>query len=242
MKYRRRVDSVVLMGIDSLVLCLVVGGCSTRQAASDSGKTENHAPASNGVVAEAESMDTFSEKTVSTQPSLADDALVALIESPDRDSYLKIYKQLVQSKQYKPYSDEVGEASELFEAGKTKEARETLQGAMNNLILSPRAYDFLGFLHHKLGDEEQAERSLRTSFACIFGILSTGDGSEQQPYLVARTSDEYDVLRHLKKQSQQQSLIERDGRYFDRIECTDGSEFWFDITDSYNRIGELLTD
>ncbi|MEL6108499.1 MAG: DUF4919 domain-containing protein [Planctomycetota bacterium] len=170
------------------------------------------------------------------------EAFAALIDSPNRESYIKVYESLVRSEAYNPYSNEVDEAYELFEDGKATEARAKLQDAMGNLILSPRAHDFLGFLYHQLGDEQKAEMELRVSFACILGILATGDGSSEKPYLVARTSDEYDVLRHLKKQFRQQSLIEREGKHFDKIECADGSEYWFDITDSYGRLGAMLSD
>ena len=74
--------------------------------------------------------------------------------------------------------------------------------------------------------------------ACIEGILATGDGSEGNPYIVIRTSDEHDVIEHLEKQLKQQSLMPKDDKHFDRIECTDGSKYWFDITDAYNHMAE----
>jgi hypothetical protein len=111
---------------------------------------------------------------------------------------------------------------------------------MGNLMLSPRAHQLLGFLHHKLGDEQRANMEMMIGIVCVEGILTTGDGSQESPYLVLRTSDEYDVLEHFEKQLQQQSLLHRDGRNFDRIECTDGTTYWFDITDAYNQLGKSI--
>lgn len=71
---------------------------------------------------------------------------------------------------------------------------------------------------------------------CIDCILSTGDGSKDQPYLVLRTSDEYDVLEHLDKKVKQQSLTGNGEKRFDVLECEDGSEYWFDVTDALNSL------
>ncbi len=58
---------------------------------------------------------------------------------------------------------------------------------MGNLILSPRAHQLLGFLHHKLGDEQAATMEMIIGNACIEGILATGGGSIdcRQPQLEA---------------------------------------------------------
>jgi len=57
---------------------------------------------------------------------------------------------------------------------------------------------------------------------------------------VSRTSDEYDVLAHLEKRMQQQALVIQDGRHFDRLECSDGSEVWFDVTTAFETLGLSL--
>ena len=166
------------------------------------------------------------------------DELVQFIQSPDKETYLSFRAQLIASDQYDPYSDEINTAGELYEQQKVAEARDMLQDAMGNLILSPRAHMLLGFLHHKCGDEQGAEAEMMIGHACIAGILSTGDGSADKPYIVVRTSDEYDVLEYHEKQLKQQSLTQKDDKHFDMIECTDGSVYWFDITDAYNHLSQ----
>lgn len=162
--------------------------------------------------------------------------LFQLIQSPSRENYLAIRASLVASDSYEPYSDEMEKASQLYELSKFEEARDTIRSAIKNLILSPRAHQLLALLLYKLGDTQASQMEMMIGSACIEGILATGDGSEHGPYIVARTSDEYDVIEHHGKQLKQQSLMQRDGKYLDLIECTDGSEFWFDITDAYNRL------
>lgn len=164
--------------------------------------------------------------------------LIQFIQSPDRDSYLAFRAKLVASDGYEPYSDEIHTAGELYEQQKIDDARKTIQKAMGNLILSPRAHQFLGFLHHKLGNEQAAQMEMMIGHACIEGILATGDGSANNPYIVSRTSDEHDVIEYLDKQLKQQSLTLKDDKHLDLIQCTDGSEYWFDITDAYNQLSK----
>ncbi len=166
--------------------------------------------------------------------------LIQFIQSPDRDTYLAFRAKLIASEGYEPYSDEIDAAGELYEQQKIEEARDAIQNSMGNLILSPRAHQLLGFLHHKLGDEQAAQMEMMIGQACLEGILASGDGSANNPYVVARTSDEHDVIESLGKQLKQQSLSHSDDKHLDLIQCTDGSEYWFDITDAYNQLSSSL--
>jgi len=97
-------------------------------------------------------------------------------------------------------------------------------------MLSPRAHQMPGFLNHKLGDEKAAQMEGMIGRACIEGLLATGDGTEQRPYIVLRTSDEHDVIEHFERELKQQSLTNSDDKHIDLVECTDGSKYWFDRT------------
>lgn len=159
--------------------------------------------------------------------------LTQFIQSPGRGTYLAFREKIIASDAYEPYSDEIDTAGELYEQQKIQDARDVLQKAMGNLMLSPRAHQLLGFLHHKLGDEQAAQMEMMIGQACVEGILATGDGSADEPYIVVRTSDEHDVIEHLEKELKQQSLTHKNDRHLDLIQCTDGTEYWFDISDAY---------
>ena len=73
---------------------------------------------------------------------------------------------------------------------------------------------------------------------CCEGILTTGEGSKSQPYLVLRTSDEHDIVRYLDKKFAGQALVHDGDRHLDHVRCDDDFEIWFDITDAYNKLGE----
>ena len=110
-----------------------------------------------------------------------------------------------------------------------------------NLLLSPRLHLLAGLAERKLGNDENADTELAISRQCLAGILSTGDGSQQSPFLVLRTSDIYDVLDHLNKEPQTQSLVHRGERSFDVMRCQDDSEYWFDISEPFQKLEQSDT-
>ncbi len=162
--------------------------------------------------------------------------LVEFTMSPDRDSYLALREKVIASEAYQPYSNELETAGEFYEQGQVEEARDVLQNAMPNLLLSPRAHHLLSILFSKLGDEKSAQFEFFFGDACLEGILATGDGSADKPYLVVRTSDEYDVLEHLGKQLSMQGLTADEEKHLDVIKCQDGTQYVFDITEAYNQL------
>jgi hypothetical protein len=47
---------------------------------------------------------------------------------------------------------------------------------------------------------------------------------------VRSVSEEYALLGHFEKSLVTQSLVEKDGRRFDVVACSDDSKIWFDIS------------
>lgn len=181
----------------------------------------------------AESKEKSEKKTPSIDDKLA--KLAKLVKKPDRETFLALRNEVIASKAFKPYSDEMDQAAELSAAGKVEAARDLLLQSMDNLMLNPRAHARLSDCYSKLGDREAATRENKIAEACIKGILSTGDGTKEKPYLVLRADDEYEVLSSLKKRSKMQSLQFVGQRKFDVLTCTDDSEIYFDITDFFGK-------
>ena len=160
------------------------------------------------------------------------------LSDPKRESYLVVRDLVLQSEMYEPYSDEFKTASELYDQEKWEEARQALQQSMPNLLLSPRAHHLLGFLFAKSENHQAAEMEMYIAHACLIGIESTGDGSPESPYLVLRTTDEYDLLEHLDKERKTQFLLNLGDRHLDLLQCKDGSEIHFDITAPYTQMSK----
>ncbi|HEY8746861.1 MAG TPA: hypothetical protein VIM11_02725 [Tepidisphaeraceae bacterium] len=101
---------------------------------------------------------------------------------------------------------------------------------MAQWLLSPTAHMLASFIASKLGDMRSSNVEGLMTQACFKGILGTGDGSSEQPYLVSRVRDEYEVLNYLGKASTLQAAVTSAGRFLDCHTCNDGSQVCFDIT------------
>ena len=157
--------------------------------------------------------------------------IVDLLSQPSRENYLRLWEAVTSGPSYAPYGDPFGPVEQRLEAGDFAGAQEALRPVLGQLLLCPRAHLLASVAAKRAGDEDAAGFESMFYVRCIQGILATGDGTADRPYLVTRTSDEYDVLSHLEKELQVQSLMHGpDGRSLDRMTCTDGSELHFDVT------------
>jgi len=161
---------------------------------------------------------------------------IRFMGSPSCETYLAVREALLALPDYKPYSDELNSIARLLEAGSVAFVQEKISESFPNLLLSPRAHLYLGLAAEKLNDEHSAGMERFIAATCVEGILATGDGSKEQPYLVCRSTDEYDVLQYLGKEFRGQSLVDDGDRQFDVMQSDDGSEIWFDITAAYKTL------
>ena len=156
------------------------------------------------------------------------------------ESFEKVRAALVACADYDPYSTDLDDIVELVEQEKFDEAKTALAKPPQNLLLSPRFHWQAAVIADKTGSADEAVVEFKKQQACLTGILSTGNGTEERPYLVTRVDDEYDLLRHLNKQMTRQSLRHRNERSFDVIDTADGQEIWFDITDVFATLAKKL--
>ena len=161
-------------------------------------------------------------------------AFETFVKEPTKEHYLSACRVLVRTKGYEPYSTELDDIADLVRNDKLQEAQTRLKKAMPGMLLSPRAHFVASRLARQLGDAALAAKEMSLGKKCLDGILSTGDGSAEKAYTVTRVSDEYDVLRALKKVANQQAVMQKDGKVFDQIDCSGGTELWFDVTASFN--------
>lgn len=96
--------------------------------------------------------------------------------------------------------------------------------------LSPRVHYLAALAAEESGDQEGAELERFTFQSCLEGILATGDGTADAPYLITYLSDEYDVLCALGLETQSQVMLEQRGMICDVAKCLDGEEVWFELT------------
>jgi hypothetical protein len=183
-------------------------------------------------------------KRISTQlerKKRVKDLLIQYMENPSKESYLRLRRMLLDNNDYNPYSADLYKISELIQRNMFQQALNKIIQSMINLMLSPRAHMFASIAYMKLGQERECQKAKNLYKACLSGILSTGDGSKEKPYLVTSVSDEHDVLSAMEKEFVSQSVTkEQKGKRYDVFELTDGTRLYFDITDCFNKIDEKL--
>lgn len=168
------------------------------------------------------------------------EAFVRMIQTPTQENYLRVREMVLDHETYQPYSQDLSDIGDLMEKGEFQKAQDGLAAAMPNLLLSPRAHIFLSIIARETGSEDAAKMEGHVACACAEGIMATGDGSEEKPYLVVRTSDEYDLVEYLDTEMTGQRLTHKNDRHFDVLTTKDGRELWFDITVAYEKMGDEL--
>jgi hypothetical protein len=159
------------------------------------------------------------------------DKLVTFLETPTAENYLAARSALAGAGKSVRLVAEMQEAECLYREGQFEALRKLVDELIPSAALSPRLHYFSARAHRELGHGEDAELSEFMFDACLQGLLATGEGTPESPYLVAMTSDQYDILRALGLTPHRQKLVERDGKRCDCILCENGAEMWFDVTE-----------
>jgi hypothetical protein len=166
---------------------------------------------------------------------------LAFLKEPTAENFRTVRDLVVNAPNYDGYGGGLDQMRDAYNQKRFDDLRTAFGEAQPNLLLSPEAHFLLSLAARELGDAEGAEFEKFVCFRCIDGIRTTGEGTQEKPYLVLRTSDEYDVLNALGKQLQSQALVHgENGRSYDKMTLADGSEVWFDITDLFGAMARRL--
>ena len=157
------------------------------------------------------------------------------LKGPSTEGFQSLRQQVGASDRYAPYSNELDMLVAALCAGEPQAAIGLFWRSFPNLLLSPLAHFILSQAYLDLQREDEAEGEKAMGRLILKSILSTGRGTKKKPYEVMRVEDEKDVLSALRKQAGAQFLMTEKSRVFDLMECSDGSEVYFDITLMYGR-------
>jgi hypothetical protein len=159
---------------------------------------------------------------------------VDFLQNSSQENFLKMRSGMLADTQFDPYTDVADEIPSLMEAGEFEQALETMKNALfPQLLLSPGAHLNIAFILHKLGREKDASFEHYVSELLQKAIEESGDGTEASPYLVTRTSDEYDYFFAHDLEVESQALIKSpdETRSYDLLTAKNGHQVWFDVTD-----------
>jgi hypothetical protein len=176
------------------------------------------------------------EPVRSLPPSLSvKENFLAFLNKPSVDGFEILRQQVAASDRYAPYSNELDMLMTALCAGEPQAAIDLFWRSFPNLLLSPLAHFILSQAYLDLKREDDAEGEKAMGCLILKSILATGKGTKKKPYAVMRVEDEKDVLSALKKQANAQFLVRDKSRVFDLLQCSDGSEVYFDITLMFGR-------
>lgn len=167
---------------------------------------------------------------------LLNDRFQTFLGDPAPENYLRLRTLVLDDRTYSASAAEFNDVQMLIDCGRFLDAREWLRGLNPGRLLSPKAHQLAAEVARHLGDKESERREHFLYHRCIEGILGTGEGSRDDPYLLTHAGDQYDLIDYLEKKVGRQSLVQDRGRTLEHVECLDGSELWFDLSDVHNRL------
>ncbi len=156
--------------------------------------------------------------------------LNAYLRERTLDRYLAARDAMLVSRRYDPKSTVLPDAYRLLGRGLYHQVLAVATQSMGNWILNPGIHFVAARAFLELGDEARSESEAETGRALLGGLLMTGDGSPDRPYVVLRTADEYDVLASMGLRCRAHQVAYRDGRAYDATACDDGRDVWFDVS------------
>jgi hypothetical protein len=160
--------------------------------------------------------------------------LLTYLKNPTLANFLALRSAHLAQEGLNPYSGKLIPVGKHLAAGKYQEAADLIsKHLIPDYLMSAGAHLELAVAQKGLGVLDKAEFERFLARQLVLGIEMTGEGAQTRPFLVTRTSDEYDLLIYRKQTPSMQSLVESGGRILDRIETQSGEVFWFDITDIY---------
>jgi hypothetical protein len=162
------------------------------------------------------------------------------LKDPDLQHFLELRSVYLKSSGYSPYGAYKQIAYRLLDDEQYPEALQYLRSVLPGWLLNPGIHRTFAYTYHKLSrpDEESLESSLANLL--LRGIQSTGNGTEQRPYLVLYVEDEYEILESIGMKPHLQQLVVKESCSFDVQSCETGEAIWFDVTAMRDRLAKKL--
>jgi hypothetical protein len=167
--------------------------------------------------------------------STIDERFSEFLENPTADRYWAVRELILERAEYNPYSVRWQQIAEAFDAGDFPRVRQLGDEMAAWGCLSPRLHFFSGIAAAELGDMQRADAERQATQACLSGLLATGEGVPERPFVATYLWDEYDLLRALQVVPQGQSLVDTGAARCDVITDDQGDEYWFDVSDLLDR-------
>jgi len=160
--------------------------------------------------------------------------LEAFVEQPSKVTFLAARNAVLDEYPMLLTAGQIAELDQLLEQEDYQALLEHIDALPPSKVLSPRIHFLAAEAAEALGNPSDTELERCLFVITLRGLLSTGEGTKAQPYIVCHASDEHDILEALGRESSRQAMVEIAGRVCDVLRCADGREMWFDVTQVIN--------
>jgi hypothetical protein len=156
--------------------------------------------------------------------------LAAFVEQPCKATFLAARDAVLRQSPLPLAPADLAKLDSLLETDQHQALLDCLDALPPSKVLSPRIHYLAAEAADGLAHPADVELERSLFVLMLQGLLATGDGTANNPYVVCHPTDEYDVLAALSEEPAGQSLVEYEGRMCDVLLCTSGREVWFDVT------------
>lgn len=152
------------------------------------------------------------------------------VQGPTLERYLRLRRQVMQTRRYDPQAVVLGELQAQLEADPQQVLRRTKSLAAS-FRLSPRFHFLAGQAAMAAEQWDLALEHREASRACLGALLDSGHGTRSQPHLVTYLTDARDLAVALGRSVRCQELVQVGNRSLDVLTTHDGQQLWFDVSD-----------
>jgi hypothetical protein len=157
--------------------------------------------------------------------------LETFFEQPDGTTYRAARRSLLRNASFAPRGEQLLELAGFVERQAVQQGQRFADAMLPAWSLSPSYHWLCARLAEQQQDEEARELARFMMSSCLQGLLATGSGTRQRPYLVTYVSDEEDILQTLRLQPVTQRLIEGRRGPLDVVSCREAADVYFDVAE-----------
>jgi hypothetical protein len=158
------------------------------------------------------------------------DLILGFLSNPSSTTYEALRDHVVDLPNFRPEESGDPRVWALLEEGRLEEAEAIAEAAKDAFLLSPATHVALAVVAQKKGDEATSRFEFDFASNLRYGLLETGDGSPDNPYVINRVSDSYGIISWLKATPRSFGMTFHKGRLLDVISTSELGPLYFDVS------------
>ena len=151
----------------------------------------------------------------------------AFLEVPSREGFLKLQEEVQGETDFCAVGSFVDQLADLCGCGGYQQMFDLTELMPFAWVASPSAHLYASIAAQQMGCEDDAELERCLTETILRGLLETGDGSVDHPYLITYLSDRQDLLAYFSMDVEKQRLVRSPAGLMDIVTTTAGDDLCF---------------